>query len=64
MKGLGTFAIKRTQEDYNGPRSMAEVNEEGNIARYEVYTVSISDLNASIPCRRTKQLRTRKEGYR
>jgi len=40
-KGLGTFAIKRTQKHWNETFvNRVEVNEEGKIVRYEVFAVS------------------------
>ena len=50
-KGRGTFAIKRTQKDWNESYvNRIEVNEEGKIVRYEVFAVSGLSLNHMWGC--------------
>ena len=45
-KGRGTFAVKRTQKDWDESFiNRIEVNEEGKIVRYEVFAVSGLSLN-------------------
>ena len=40
-KGLGTFTVKRTQKDWKETYiNQMEVNEDGEIIRYEVFAVS------------------------
>ena len=48
-KGVGTFAIKRTQKDWKETYvNRIEVNEEGKVVRYEVFAVSGLSLSHTV----------------
>ena len=50
-KGLGTFAVKRTQKDWKETYiNRIEVNEDGKIVRYEVFAVSGPSFNHMWRC--------------